>query len=181
MASQQADIVTIQQPIDLLAAQGHQLVGRAWPLESFFRQGLVIEDKAVVFPHQTLDFVALAISEGIQRTAKRVESERLFDQQRQAIGLLAKINGLTIQVNLGHRPRRPQIARRHGSCLRIAPSKSRLLACRPLMVIPPGRVSVSSLETDSDAGPSRVTRAKPVVGRCSASGAAATASNLRRQ
>lgn len=106
MRVQQADIITIEQPVNLLAGQGQQVIGQTWPLEFLLCQRLVIEYKAIVFPHQTFDFIALAVGKGIQRPGKGIMPQFLLNQRRQPVDLLAKINGGTIKINLRHRQRR---------------------------------------------------------------------------
>jgi len=66
MAPQQTDVVAVQQPVDLLAGQRHQVIGRPRPFELFLGQGFVIEHKAVVFPHQAFDLVPLPVGEGVE-------------------------------------------------------------------------------------------------------------------
>ena len=66
MTFEQADIVAIQQPIDLLTTQRYQFITGFRPFELLFSQRFVIQDKTIVFPQQTLDLVALPIGKRIQ-------------------------------------------------------------------------------------------------------------------
>ena len=75
----QADVVTIQQPVDLFAGQRHDFVMRTRPTEFLFGQRLVVQHEAVVFPHQQLDLVALPVGEGIEAAVEWIVSELLFD------------------------------------------------------------------------------------------------------
>ena len=50
MPLHQADVIAIQQPVDLLASQRQKLIALAWPAEFFFGQALVVKHETVVFP-----------------------------------------------------------------------------------------------------------------------------------
>ncbi len=84
MPFHQADIIAIQQPINLLPRQRHQFIIRAWPAEFLFGQAFVIEHKSVVFPVQQFNLIASAIGKGVQTTLKRVVPQLLFDNGRKA-------------------------------------------------------------------------------------------------
>ena len=142
VAFHQGNIIAIEQPIDLLSREGEQLIGRGWPFEFLLGERLVIEHKAVVLPHQALDLVAAAIGEGIEGTGEWIVPELLLDQRRQAIGLFAKIDGRPVEVDLRQSQGRSQVTRAHYKSLMIAPSNSILLACRPEMAMPLGKVRV---------------------------------------
>jgi hypothetical protein len=43
------------------------------------------------------------ISEGVERSGKRIVAQFLFNQDRQALGLLAEINRCPVQINLWQR------------------------------------------------------------------------------
>jgi hypothetical protein len=76
MPFHQADIIPIQQPVDLLSAERYDLVAPPRPAEFFFSETFVIEHKTVVLPIQALDLVAAAIGERIQSTVERVMAAR---------------------------------------------------------------------------------------------------------
>ena len=99
MTFEQADIVAIKQPIHLLSGQLNQLITGFRPLKLLFSQGFVIEYKAIVFPQQTFDFIALSIGESIQGTGEGIMPKFLFHQHRKAMGLFTKINRIAIEVN----------------------------------------------------------------------------------
>lgn len=65
MPIEQTDIITIEQPINLFTRQGQQVISQAGPLELLLGQRLIIEDKTIILPHQTFDFIALAVGEGV--------------------------------------------------------------------------------------------------------------------
>ena len=75
----QADVIAVQQPVDLLAAQRHEFITRPWPAEFLFGQALVVEHKTIVFPEQALDLVPLAVGEGIEAAVKGVVAQFLFN------------------------------------------------------------------------------------------------------
>ena len=50
MATHLCDIAAIQQPIDLLPSDCENVFIMLGPVEFFFRQGFVVEDKAIAFP-----------------------------------------------------------------------------------------------------------------------------------
>ena len=77
MAFEQADIVAIQQPIDLLTTQRHQLITGFRPLEFLFSQPFVIQHKTTVFPQQTPDLIALPIGKRIQRAGEWIGAQAL--------------------------------------------------------------------------------------------------------
>ncbi len=66
-----ADIITIQQPVYLLAGNIHQVIFPFWPFEFFFRQAFVIQHKAGIIPEQTFDFISPAIGKDIQISGER--------------------------------------------------------------------------------------------------------------
>ena len=70
-----ANIVAVEQPIDLFASQRHHLLLGPRPVERFLDQALVIEDEAVVLPQQALDLVPLPIGEGIKGAIERAASQ----------------------------------------------------------------------------------------------------------
>jgi len=90
MALQQADIVAIEQPADLLVGQRHELISWTWPLELRIGQRLVIEDKTVVLPHQALDLVALPVGEGMQGNSEGALAHFLINQYRLPLVCLRK-------------------------------------------------------------------------------------------
>ena len=59
MPSHQADVITVEQPVDLLAGQRHQVLIGSWPAELFFSQALVVEHETIVFPLCTVRNYAL--------------------------------------------------------------------------------------------------------------------------
>jgi len=106
MASQQGNVIAVQQPVDLFTGQRHQLIRRPRPFELFFSQGFVIEHKAVVLPHQALDLVPLPVGEGIEGSGEGAVAQFLLHQQSQAIRLLAEVDGLSVQIDLRQIPGR---------------------------------------------------------------------------
>ena len=97
-----ADVIPIQQPVDLLASQRQKLIALAWPAEFFFGQALVVEHKGIVFPEQALDLVPLAVGEGIESTVEGVVAQFLFDDGGKAAKAFAKIDGVAVQVYPRH-------------------------------------------------------------------------------
>jgi len=89
-----ADIITVQQPVDLLTGQRYKLIALAWPAEFLFGQAFVVEHKTIVFPEQTLDLVVSAVGEGVEATVEGVMAQLLFDNGRQTTKALAKVNGV---------------------------------------------------------------------------------------
>lgn len=65
MPFHQADVVTVEQPVDLLTGQCHHLFVWSWPAEFFLRQALVVEHETIVFPVQALAFVAPTVGESV--------------------------------------------------------------------------------------------------------------------
>ncbi|MBA1332111.1 hypothetical protein QQ73_13655 [Candidatus Endoriftia persephone str. Guaymas] len=55
MAFHGGKIITVEQPVDLLAIQGHHLVSQGRPMEPLLGQALAVEHEAIVFPVQQLD------------------------------------------------------------------------------------------------------------------------------
>ena len=80
-----ADIVPVQQPVQLLTRESDQFVCFLWPLELVFSQTFVIQDKAVIFPEQALDLVPSTVGESVQVALKRVMSQLLLNQDRQSV------------------------------------------------------------------------------------------------
>jgi len=75
-----ADVITIKQPVDLLARQRNDLIICRGPVEFLFRQRLVVQHEAIVFPQQTLDLVTAAIGKGVQVARKHVVTELQLHQ-----------------------------------------------------------------------------------------------------
>jgi hypothetical protein len=42
----------------------------------------------------------MPVGENVKRSGKRIVAQLLFNQDRQALGLLAEINGGSVQINL---------------------------------------------------------------------------------
>jgi len=103
-----ADVIAIQQPVDLLAGQRHELITLAWPAEFLFGQALVVEHKTIVFPEQALDLVAPAVGEGIETAVERVVAQFLFNDGGKAAKAFAKIDGVAVQVYPRHVIGRPE-------------------------------------------------------------------------
>jgi len=132
---------------------------RSTPFEFLLGQRLVIEHKAVVLPHQALDLVAAAISEGIEGSEEWLVPELLLAQRRQAIDLFTKIDGRQVEIDLRHRQGRTQMTWAHYNCLMMAPNWLILPVCNPEMATQLGKVSVKSASVATAAG--MVTLAKP--------------------
>jgi len=72
----QTDVITVQQPIDLLRGQWHGCIVRMGPAEFLLGQAPVIEHETAVFPAQQFDLVAPAIREGVLTRSVRASSQR---------------------------------------------------------------------------------------------------------
>jgi len=57
-------------------------------------------EAAGTVPIQDFDFIALAVAEDKQRAAKGGERHVLLNQQSEAVDTFAKIDGLTVKINL---------------------------------------------------------------------------------
>jgi hypothetical protein len=76
------DVVPVEEPVDLLAAEHQQFFAGLRPAELLLGEAFVVKDEAVVLPQQALDLVAPAVGEGIERAAERVVPELLFRKRR---------------------------------------------------------------------------------------------------
>ena len=94
------DIVAVEKPIDLFPGEHEQALTRFRPAEFLLSQCLVVEDEAIVFPHQALDLVAPAVGEGVERAVKGIMAQLLFHQHREAMRLLAEVDRITVQIDL---------------------------------------------------------------------------------
>ena len=84
MAFHGHNIQPVKQPIYLLAVKRHDLFLVLGPDEFIFLQAFVIQHETVVFPKQTLDFIAPFIGEHIQVTRKGVMPQLTFYNGAQA-------------------------------------------------------------------------------------------------
>jgi|TARA_B110000503_G_scaffold140768_1_gene232500 hypothetical protein len=82
VAFHQRQVIAIQQPVDLLAAQRYHRFTVLGPAEFSLSQGFVIQYKTVIFPVQTFDLVTSAIGKCIQSAIKRIVPQFLFDNGR---------------------------------------------------------------------------------------------------
>jgi len=73
-----------------------ELLIRLRPAEFLLGQRLVVENEAIVLPQQALDLVAPAVGEGIERAEKGIVAQLLLHQYRQALGLLAEVDRITV-------------------------------------------------------------------------------------
>ena len=117
MPSHQADVITVEQPVDLLAGQWHQFITSARPTKFFFCQAFVIQHKPIVLPVQALDLVPPPIGKSIQAPIKWVMSQFLLDNGRKTTEALAEIHWLSVQVDIWHIMSWPEILA-HDKCAR---------------------------------------------------------------
>ena len=82
MRLHQRQIITIQQPVHLLASECHELIIAAGPMKAFFGKRLVIQDEPVVLPEQAFNLVALPVAKAIEHTAERIMSKLVLDHAR---------------------------------------------------------------------------------------------------
>jgi len=85
----------------------------------------------------------------------------LLDNQRQAVGLLSEIDGLSIQINLRQIPGGAKIPVARHNCLSTAPSNSTLPACRPVIETPPGNNTVKPSDDFDSVAETTATLANP--------------------
>ncbi len=86
-------IVAIEQPVQLLPAQGNDTsLGFAGPFETGFLQALLPQTKTTSLPVQNLHLVAPAVTEHKQMLGERIVFQCLFNQNRQTIDALAKVD-----------------------------------------------------------------------------------------
>lgn len=102
------DIEAVEQPVQLLATQGDDLLADPFgPMETLFLQAFVPEDKAVLLPAQDLDFIPGPVAEHEQRLHEWIKRHLLLDNRSQAIDGLAHIHPFPVQVDFGVMIRRP--------------------------------------------------------------------------
>jgi len=75
------DIVTIQQPVQLLTSQAYDLIEcLAGPFKPVPLQALLPQAKAIALPVQDLDLVTLAVAEHEQVLGEWIQCQGAFDQ-----------------------------------------------------------------------------------------------------
>src|SRR5690554_4338728 len=100
MGAHSAEVIAIQEPVQLLAREGDGVALQAvGPLEALPLQALVPDHEAVTLPEQQLHLVALAVAEHEDRLLEGVELHGLLNQQGQSIDLLAHVDRLATQVD----------------------------------------------------------------------------------
>ncbi|MFT5015136.1 MAG: hypothetical protein ACI9HA_003807 [Dinoroseobacter sp.] len=97
------DVITIQQPVQLLTVQGHHLTLFIWPQKAPLLQPLISHDKTIALPVQNLNLVPVAIDEDKQSAGEGVLLQRLLDNHRQPIDGFAEVDGLGVQQDLLNR------------------------------------------------------------------------------
>lgn len=94
-------IVTVKQPIELLAIQCQNITWQvARPLEALFLQSLLPQAKAGPLPIERLDLVARLVDEDEQVARKRIMRQLLLDHNRQTVDAFAKVNRITRKPNI---------------------------------------------------------------------------------
>ena len=91
------DVIAIQQPVDLLAGHRHGSFIVLGPFKFLFGQGFVIQYKAIAFPEQAFDFIALAINKDVKFTIKGIVAQFQFNNGAEAAIALAKIHRLAVK------------------------------------------------------------------------------------
>jgi hypothetical protein len=99
---QLANIIPIEQPINLLTAERDQILIALWPVKLILRKAFVIEHKTIVLPEQTLDFVTPSVAKRIEPTIEDIVRQLHFDYGGKASIALPKINRIPVKVNVGH-------------------------------------------------------------------------------
>ena len=85
MRFQAANIIAIQQPVQLLPCQRHDNLGILfWPEETLLFQALLPQAKAITLPIQNLDAGTLPVAEHEQGFGKGVLLQLALDQRCQA-------------------------------------------------------------------------------------------------
>ncbi len=113
-------------------------------MEFIVCQALVIKYKAIVFPEQAFDFIAVAISEGIEMAVKRIMPKLLLDQDRQPLEGLSKIDGIPVKVDRRQSGRRAHDRLIHCSNPINCPARVRLLWSIPETLKPLGSETVKT-------------------------------------
>jgi|TARA_Y100000031_G_scaffold98926_1_gene108358 hypothetical protein len=79
MGYQKFEIITIQQPVQLLAGErDYFLTKMQRPVKPLFLKSLIVETKTIIFPEQNLDPIASFVGKDEQLFAKRTASHGLF-------------------------------------------------------------------------------------------------------
>src|SRR5690554_4106692 len=100
MGAHGAEVIAIQEPIQLLAREGDRVALQpVRPLEALALQALVPDHEAVALPEQQLHLVALAVAEYEHRLLEGVELHGLLNQQGQPVDLLAHVDRLAAQID----------------------------------------------------------------------------------
>ena len=83
------------------AERDHRLI--RWPFESVFLQPLDHQPEARALPQQYLDAIAPPVAEYKQGRRKRIQPQRLLNEQRQSVDRLAPVHRLTVQIDFQRR------------------------------------------------------------------------------
>ena len=95
------EVEAVEQPVQLLAAQRHRRALAARPVEALALQALHPQHEAAALPVQDLHPVATPVGEHEQLLAERVQRELVLHQCREAVDLLAEVDRVDAQVDLG--------------------------------------------------------------------------------
>ena len=94
------DIETSKQPVELFLAQReYRIVHLARPLEAVLLQALVPQAKTRLIPIDDLELVAAAVRKDKQRTREWRALHGVFDDDHQAVNVLAEINRVPMQIH----------------------------------------------------------------------------------
>ena len=114
VATHRGQVNSIEQPVQLLHREFDHRRVLAWPNEARILQTLLQQPEAVAAPAQNLDAVLPAVAKDIDGVSKRIEVQLVFDQRRQTVDALAKVDGPAVQVH-----RQVGVQMKHGSAARV--------------------------------------------------------------
>lgn len=93
-------VVPIQEPVDLFSAEREDLFLLFRPVEFLLRQHLIVEDEAVILPHQPLDTITVSVTEYIECTTKGVLPQFTLYDGSQSVNLFAEVYRVPIEIDL---------------------------------------------------------------------------------
>ena len=99
MATHRRKVNSLEQPVQLLHREaGHRAVFNR-PDEAGALQAFLQQPEPVAIPPQYLDAVSPAVAKHKHRLCKGVQSQFMLDQACQAVDVLAKVDGIAVQVH----------------------------------------------------------------------------------
>lgn len=100
-----SNIQTGQQPAQLVAVNGKDILAGLGPYETLLFQTFLPEGESILIPIQDLDDGTLAIAKGKQITGKGTATQGLLYEDRQPINRFSHVRGTNGQKDLaGRRP-----------------------------------------------------------------------------